>query len=46
LPDEYNLEQVSGGQAMKLSIISDIIFDNSKESYKNLLEELKKIGIA
>ena len=46
LPDEYDPEQVSGGQAMILSIINDIIFDNNKEKYKNLLEELKKLGIA
>ena len=44
LPDEYDPEQVSGGQAMILSIINDIIFDN-KERYKNLLDELKKLGI-
>lgn len=41
LPDEYDSEQVSGGQAMILSIINDIIFDNNKERYKDLLEELK-----
>lgn len=46
LPDEYDPEQVSGGQAMILSIINDIIFDNNKERYKNLLEELRKLGIA
>ena len=44
LPDEYDSEQVLGGQAMILSIINDIIFDN-KERYKNLLDELKKLGI-
>lgn len=46
LPDEYDPEQVSGGQVMILSIINDIIFDNNKETYKNLLEELRKLGIA
>ena len=46
MPDEYDPEQVSGGQAMKLSIINDIVFDNNKERYKDLLEELKKLGIA
>ena len=46
LPDEYDPKQVSGGQAMILSIINDIIFDNNKERYKNLLEELRKLGIA
>ena len=46
LSDEDDPEQVSGGQAMILSIINDIIFDNNKEKYKNLLEELKKLGIA
>lgn len=46
LPDKYDPEQVSGGQAMILSIINDIIFDNNKERYKNLLEELRKLGIA
>lgn len=45
LPDEYDSEQVLGGQAMILSIINDIIFDNNKERYKNLLDELKKLGI-
>lgn len=45
LPDEYDSEQVLGGQAMILSIIDDIIFDNNKERYKNLLDELKKLGI-
>ncbi len=46
MPDEYDPEQVSDGQAMILSIINDIIFDNNKERYKNLLEELSKLGIA
>ncbi len=46
LPDEYDPEQVSGGQAMILSIINDIVFDNNKERYKDLFEELKKLGIA
>jgi len=46
LPDEYDPEQVSSGQAMILSIINDIVFDNNKERYKDLLEELKKLGIA
>lgn len=46
MPDEYDPDQVSGGQAMILSIINDIIFDNNKERYKNLLDELKKLGIA
>lgn len=46
MPDEYDSEQVLGGQAMLLSIINDIIFDNNKERYKNLLDELKKLGIA
>lgn len=45
LSDEYDSEQVLGGQAMILSIINDIIFDNNKERYKNLLDELKKLGI-
>ena len=45
LPDEYDSEQVLGGQAMIRSIINDIIFDNNKERYKNLLDELKKLGI-
>lgn len=39
MPDEYDPEQVSGGQAMILSIINDIIFDDNKEGYKNLLDE-------
>lgn len=46
MPDEYDPEQVSGGQAMILSIINDIIFDDNKEGYKNLLDEWKKLGIA
>ena len=46
IPDEYDPEQVFGGQAMVLSIINDIVFDNNKEQYRNLLNELKKIGIA
>ena len=46
LPDEYDSEQVFGGQAMILSIINDIIFDNNKERYRSLLDELKKMGIA
>lgn len=46
LPDEYDPERVSGGQAMILSIINDIIFDNNKERYRSLLDELKKMGIA
>lgn len=46
LSDEYDPERVSGGQAMILSIINDIIFDNNKERYRSLLDELKKTGIA
>lgn len=44
LSDEYDPERVSGGQAMILSIINDIIFDNNKERYRSLLDELKKRG--
>lgn len=46
LPDEYDSEQVFGGQAMILSIINDIIYDNNKERYRSLLDELNKMGIA
>ncbi|MCM1325017.1 MAG: hypothetical protein NC094_12875 [Bacteroidales bacterium] len=46
LPDEYDSEQVFGGQAMILSIINGIIYDNNKERYRSLLDELKKMGIA
>lgn len=46
LPNEYDPEQVYGGQAMILSIINDIVFDNNKERYKRLLDELKKMGMA
>lgn len=46
LPNEYDPEQVYGGQAVILSIINDIVFDNNKERYKRLLDELKKMGIA
>lgn len=46
MSDEYDSEQVFGGQAMVLSMISDIVFDSNKERYRNLLDELKKIGIA
>jgi len=46
MPGEYDPEQVSGGQAMILSIINDIIFDNNKERYRSLLDELKKMGLA
>ncbi len=45
IPDDYDPEQVCGGQALVLSMINDIIFDNNKEYYKNLLDELKKLGI-
>lgn len=46
LPDEYDPKQVSGRQTLILLIINDIIFDSNKERYKNLLEELRKLGIA
>lgn len=46
LPDEYDPEQVYGGQTMILSIINDIVFDNNKERYKRLLDELRKMGLA
>lgn len=46
LSEEYDPEQVFGGQAMILSIINDIIFDNNKERYRSLLDELKNMGIA
>lgn len=46
MPNEYDPEQVSDGQAMILSIINDNIYDNNKERYKTLLDELKKLGIA
>lgn len=46
MPDEYDPEQVFGGQAMILSMINDIIFDNDKVKYRDLLDELKKLGIA
>ncbi len=39
MPDEYDPKKVSGGQAMILSIINDIILDDNKEKYKNLLDE-------
>lgn len=45
MPDEYDSKQVYSGQAMLLSIINDIIFDNNKERYGNLLDKLKKMGI-
>lgn len=46
MSDEYDPEEVLGRQAIILSTINDIIFDNNKERYKNLLAELKKLGIA
>ena len=45
IPDDYDSEQVCGGQALVLSMINDIIFDNNKEYYKNLLDELRKLRI-
>lgn len=45
MPDEYDSEQVWGGEALILSMINDIVLDNNKEQYKNLLDEFKKLGI-
>lgn len=45
LPDDYDPEQVLGGQALILSIINNIVLGNEQDKYRELLDELKKYGI-
>ena len=44
IPEDYDPEQVCGGQALVLDMINDIVLENNKERYKDILDELKKIG--
>lgn len=45
MPDDYDHEQVFGGQAMVLKMINDIVLDNNKGQYKEVLDELMRWGI-
>ena len=44
IPEDYDPEQVCGGQALVLDMINDIVLENNKERYKGILDELRKIG--
>jgi hypothetical protein len=43
IPDDYDRENVCGGQAMVLSIINDIVLCNEGAKYKEILESLLKV---
>lgn len=45
IPEDYDSEQVCGGQALVLDMINDIVLDHNKERYKNILDELRKMGV-
>lgn len=45
IPEDYAREGVCGGQAMILSIINEIVLGNEGDKYKELLNELTRIGI-
>lgn len=42
IPQDYNRNEVCGGQAIILSIINDIVLGNGGEKYKDMLNELLK----
>lgn len=43
--EDYDPEQVCGGQALVLDMINDIVLENNKERYKRILDELRKMGV-
>lgn len=42
IPEEYDREGVCGGQAIMLSVINEIVFNNGGDRYKEMLNELMK----
>lgn len=44
IPEDYDRDEVCGGQALVLSIINEIVFGNAGNKYKELLNELMKYG--
>lgn len=43
IPDDYDMENVCGGQAIVLSIINNIVLGNEGAKYKAVLESLLKV---
>lgn len=43
IPDDYDMENVCGGQAIVLSIINNIVLGNEGAKYKEVLESLLKV---
>lgn len=43
IPDDYDRENVCGGQAIVLSIINDIVLGNEGVKYKEILERMMKL---
>lgn len=43
IPDNYDMENVCGGQAIVLSIINNIVLGNEGTKYKEVLESLLKV---
>ena len=43
IPDDYDMENVCGGQARVLSIINNIVLGNEGAKYKEVLESLLKV---
>ena len=46
IPEDYDRDGVCGGQAIMLSIINEIVFGNEGDTYKEILNELMKNGMA
>ena len=46
IPEDYDRDNVCGGQALMLSIINEIVFGNVGDKYKELLNELMKSGMS
>lgn len=46
IPEDYDRDDVCGGQALILSIINEIVFGDGGDKYKKLLNELIKSGIS
>lgn len=46
IPEDYDRDGVCGGQALMLSIINEIVFGDSGDKYKKLLNEYIKSGIS
>ena len=43
IPDDYDMENVCGGQAIVLSIINNIVLGNEGAKYKEVLESVLKV---